>query len=143
MTPSSSTDPNRDPVAALPEIYLSAEDHDVLSRLVGDLPGEGVAGLLQQELDRAVVCDPRECPRGAVGLNRWVHYVDERSGKPRRVRLVLPKEADIDAGRISILSHVGAGLIGMVEGETVAWADPSGAERRLTVVLVEDPELDV
>lgn len=129
--------------AALPDIYLSLEDHDALSRLVGDLPGEGVAGLLQQELDRAVVCRPRECPPGAVGLNRWVHYVDERSDKPRRVQLVMPNQADIDAGRISILSHVGAGLIGMIEGETIAWTDPSGAERRLTVVLVEDPELEV
>ena len=29
---------------------------------------------------------------------------------------------------------------GLVEGHTIAWTDPSGAERRLTPVMVEDPE---
>ena len=40
---------------ALPAIILSQEDFDALDRLVGDLPGAGPAGLLQQELDRAKV----------------------------------------------------------------------------------------
>ena len=31
-----------------PDIFLSAQDHDTLSRLVGDMPGEGVAGMLQE-----------------------------------------------------------------------------------------------
>ena len=38
-----------------PDIFLSAEDHETLSRLVGDMPGEGVAGMLQDELERAVI----------------------------------------------------------------------------------------
>ena len=33
-----------------------------------------------------------------------------------------------------------AGLIGLVEGHTIAWTDPSGADRRLTPVMIEDPE---
>lgn len=127
--------------ASRPDIHLSAQDHDLLSRLVGDTPATGAAGLLQQELDRAIVSEDRDRPPGAVGLNRWVHYVDERSDTARRVKIVLPAEADIDAGLISVLSFVGAGLIGMVEGETIVWTDPSGARRKLTPILVEDPEL--
>ena len=125
---------------ARPDIFLSAEDHRTLSRLVGDMPAEGVAGLLQQELDRAVVCEPGDRPRGAAPLHRWLHYVDGRASEPRRIQIVLPHEADIDAGRVSVLSHVGAGLIGLVEGHTIAWSDPSGAERSLTPVMIEDPE---
>ncbi|UQV19837.1 GreA/GreB family elongation factor [Brevundimonas albigilva] len=56
------------------------------------------------------------------------------------MQIVLPHEADIDAGKVSVLSHVGAGLIGLVEGRTIAWTDPSGAERSLTPVMIEDPE---
>lgn len=123
-----------------PDIFLSAKDHETLSRLVGDMPAEGVAGLLQEELERAVICEPGDRPKGAAPLHRWLHYVDGRGSEPRRIQIVLPHEADIDAGKVSVLSHVGAGLIGLVEGHTIAWTDPSGAERSLTPVLIEDPE---
>ena len=123
-----------------PDIFLSAQDHETLSRLVGDMPAEGVAGLLQGELERAVICEPGDRPKGAAPLHRWLHYVDGRASEPRRIQIVLPHEADIDAGKVSVLSHVGAGLIGLVEGHTIAWTDPSGAERSLTPVLIEDPE---
>lgn len=124
-----------------PDIFLSAQDHDTLSRLVGDMPGDGVAGMLQEELERAVICEPGDLPKGAVPLNRWLHYVDGRASDPRRIQIVLPSDADIDAGKVSVLSHVGAGLIGLIEGHTIAWTDPSGAARSLTPVMVEDPEI--
>ena len=124
---------------ALPAIILSQEDFDALDRLVGDLPGAGPAGLLQQELDRAVV-EPEGRPARGAPLYRWLHYVDGRSETPRRIQIVMPQDADIDAGKVSILSHVGAGLIGLAEGRTIAWTDPSGAERRLTLVRIEEPE---
>lgn len=126
--------------APLPEIFLTPEEHARLSLLTGDGEARGVAGLLQQELDRATVCNPAERPRHAVGLDRWLHYTDGRAGDSRRVQIVMPRDADIDAGRISALSHVGAGLIGLLEGETILWPDPSGALRRLTPILVEDPD---
>lgn len=125
---------------ALPAIIMSREDFDALDRLVGDLPGTGPAGLLQQELDRAQVCDASDMPRDVVGLNRWLHYADDRHPEVRRVQLVLPREADIDAGRVSILSHVGAGLIGLKEGQSIQWPDPSGETRKLTAVLIEDED---
>ena len=126
---------------ALPNITISQTDFDTLDRLVGALPGKGVAGLLQQELDRARVCKTESLPRSVVGLNRWVHYTDGASDKVRRVQLVLPNEADIDAGKISILSHVGAGLLGLKEGQTIHWPDASGALRKLTPILIEDEDL--
>ena len=125
---------------ALPAILLSRADFDALDRLVGDLPGAGPAGLLQQELDRAEVLDDADMPKDVVGLNRWLHYADDRHPEVRRVQLVLPREADIDAGRVSILSHVGAGLIGLKEGQSILWPDPSGDTRKLTPILIEDED---
>lgn len=109
-----------------------------MSSLVGDLQeAEGVVGLLQEELSRAVIVDDDE---PVVGLDRWIHYTDGRSDRVRRVKIVMPVEADIDAGLISPLSHVGVGLIGLKEGQSIDWPDPSGALRHLTVVRIEDAE---
>lgn len=124
----------------LPEIYLSREDYDRLDQLLGDSDRQGVAGLLRREIDRAVILPAHELPRDVVGLYRWTHYIDEAMDQPRRVQLVLPTEADIDRGQVSILSHVGAGLIGLREGQAIRWPDPSGRPRKLTPILVEDPE---
>ncbi len=128
--------------SALPAITLRSDDFDALDRLVGDLPGAGPAGLLQQELDRAKVCEPKAMPKGVVTLNRWLQYADDHSPDVRRVQLVLPKDADIDAGRVSILSYVGAGLIGLKEGQSINWPDTSGVARKLTLVKVEDAETE-
>ena len=125
--------------ADLPEIFLTPAEHDQLSRLVGDHEATGVAGLLQQELDRATVVEDR--PAHAVGLDRWVHYSDGRAGELRRVKVVLPQAADIDAGLISALSYVGSGLIGLTEGRSIEWPDQTGAVRKLTPILVEEPAL--
>jgi regulator of nucleoside diphosphate kinase len=56
------------------------------------------------------------------------------------VQLVYPAEADIEAGRISILTPIGAGLIGLREGQSILWPDREGRERRLTVVRVTQPQ---
>ena len=126
--------------AGLPEIFLTPDDHTRLSLLVGDGEAQGVAGLLQQELDRATLCAAAERPAPAVGLDRWLHYTDGRPRDARRIKIVMPQDADIDAGCISALSYVGAGLIGLVEGETILWPDPSGALRPLTPILIEDED---
>lgn len=123
-----------------PSIDMLEADFDTLDRLVGDLPGSGPAGLLQQELDRAKVHAPSDMPKGVVTMNRWLHFTDGQGADVRRVQLVLPRDADIDAGKVSILSYVGAGLIGLCEGESIDWPAPSGEMRRLSVIMVEDED---
>jgi len=117
---------------------MTQSDFDTLDRLVGDLPGTGPAGLLQQELDRVEIYELADMPKGIVTLNRWIHFTDGQGSDVRRVQLVLPRQADIDAGKVSILSFVGAGLIGLREGETIEWPAPSGEMRPLSVIMVED-----
>jgi len=123
----------------LPAIHLTTKDHTLLSSLIGESPAEGAAGLLQQELARATLhSSGRLTP--TVGLDRWVHYIDDRSSRSRRVKIVLPDQADIDQGLISPLSHVGAGLLGLAQGQSITWTDPAGRTRKLTAVLIEDPD---
>ena len=130
--------PSRAKTPSLPPIHLHAADLERLSSLVADFQeAEGVVALLQEELSRAVVVPETEA---VVGLDRWIHYTDGRSDRVRRVKIVMPVDADIDAGLISPLSHVGVGLIGLKQGQSIDWPDPSGALRHLTVVRIEDAE---
>ena len=61
---------------------------------------------------------------------------DDANGSSHSVKLVYPKDADISAGRISILTPVGAGLIGLREGQSILWPDREGHERELAIVRV-------
>lgn len=54
-----------------------------------------------------------------------------------RCTLVYPHQADASQQRISVLAPVGAALIGLSEGATIAWPVPSGKLRTLEVVSVE------
>ena len=42
----------------------------------------------------------------------------------------------IPAGRVSILTPIGAGLIGMVAGSSIRWPDRDGSNRLLRIVEV-------
>jgi regulator of nucleoside diphosphate kinase len=69
-------------------------------------------------------------------MHATVRFIDEASGKDYSYQLAYPGEADISAGRISILTPVGAGLIGLREGQSILWPDREGHERELKIVAV-------
>ena len=96
-----------------------------------------VARLLLEEADRAEVVPADERPPGVVGVGSFVTFRDATTGEARTVQLVLPGAADIAEGRISVLSLVGAGLIGLSEGQSIDWPTQDGRLRRLTFLRVE------
>lgn len=125
--------------AARPPITLSETDAERLTALALQMEDRipEVAALLLNELERARVRPDRLVPSHVVGMDATVEFVDEAHGEPRTIRLVYPGEADIAAGRISVLTHVGAGLIGLSEGQSILWPDREGHKRALRVVRVQ------
>ena len=75
-------------------------------------------------------------PDGHVALGSHVAFIDENSGTERQVQLVLPANASIEDGRISILTPMGAALYVLGTGECIDWPDLNGHERRITIVRV-------
>jgi regulator of nucleoside diphosphate kinase len=129
-------------IAALrPPLLMSTEDHSRLSALAAAIERRYpmVGRLLAEETDRADVVPAAEVPAQTVMLGSVVEYRDATTGEERRVRVVLPAEADIAEGRISILSLVGAGLIGLSEGQSIDWPTGDGRLRRMTVLRVAPP----
>lgn len=121
-----------------PAIYLTAAECDQLWELAlrAERAHPHTTALLMAELDRAEVREPDELPQQTVTMNSQIEFVDEGTGAQRTVQLVYPKDADIDEGRVSILTPVGAGLIGMQAGSTIRWPDRDGRDRDLRIVCV-------
>lgn len=120
-----------------PPLTVLAEDFEKLSKLA-DLAGDTpVARYLEQELDRAEVVSATSKP--VVRLGARVRYHDLARPAPVVITLVMPHEADITQGRVSVLTPVGAALIGLSEGQRITYAMPWGQERTLVVVKVEEP----
>lgn len=121
-----------------PIIHMIEAESKVLNAMASALEkrNPAVADLLYAELERAELHSAEEIPADTVTMNCKVEFVDERSGVSRTVALVYPSDADIAKDRISILTPVGAGLIGMTAGESISWPDRSGTKRLLKIVAV-------
>jgi regulator of nucleoside diphosphate kinase len=67
-----------------------------------------------------------------------VEFRDDETRTVQNVRLVYPDQADAQQGRISILTPVGAALIGLSTGQSIQWRDRRGTLKKLTVLAVDN-----
>ena len=127
--------------ASLPPVFLADSEADILADLALAVRERSplAANFLLREIDRASTTSPAELPRDVVTMMSCVDFVDEDSGELHSVQLVYPKDADTDLHCISVLTPIGAALIGMRRGEAIDWADLRGARRRLRIVGVAQP----
>ena len=70
-------------------------------------------------------------------MNALVTFRDESTGQVRTVTLVYPHEADLAAGKVSVLTPIGAALIGVGEGCSIRWHTRTGETKTLTVMEVK------
>jgi regulator of nucleoside diphosphate kinase len=128
--------------ADLPPILIPAGDYRRLNALMdaADRAPAPVLDFLSQELSRAEIVPDEECAPSVVRVGSLVSYRDGTNGRYRTVRLVWPLEADVTRDRISVLSPVGAALLGMSPGQSITWPGPDGQPRTLTVMAVYGPD---
>ncbi|MBN9596700.1 MAG: nucleoside diphosphate kinase regulator [Afipia sp.] len=94
---------------------------------------------LAREIDRAEILTDAHSLPGLVTMESDVTFRDDISLQERCVTLVYPEAADVDAGKISILTPIGAALIGLSMGQTIEFQTPGGRWRSLTVLKVDQP----
>jgi len=127
-----------------PPIHLVASESDLVAALA--LQAEArqpvVAAMLLEEIERAELHDLHTMPPGHAGLMSHVTFVDEKTQQVREVQLLLPAEADIAEGRISILTPMGATLYGLAEGHTIHWPDLDGNYRPIRILRVTQAKSD-
>ena len=123
----------------LPQIVVGGTDHSRLTNLANvafDTVPDTAEELLS-ELERARVVADEAVPRDVVRMGSVVEF--ESGGDRKRVTLVFPPEADIAAGKVSVLTPVGAALIGLSKGQSIAWTARDGTSHALTIRSVEQP----
>ncbi|PSO20878.1 GreA/GreB family elongation factor [Bradyrhizobium sp. MOS003] len=111
-------------VLPLPKIALTASDYPRLEQIArnaaqkGDLDGIFLLG----EINRAaIVPDERDDVRSRVTVGSWVTYCTDWGAPRRTVQLVWPEECWSDPARISVLTPLGAALIGLQVGDQMPY----------------------
>ncbi|HLV76809.1 MAG TPA: nucleoside diphosphate kinase regulator [Marinobacter sp.] len=121
----------------LPSITVAEEDYNRLSSLLERVAGQSdVADDLEDELSRADLKPLAEMPEGVVTMNSLVRFSDEDSGKEHEMMLVYPHEVGDSAQKISILAPVGAAMLGLSIGDSIAWPMKGRKPLHLKVVSV-------
>jgi transcription elongation GreA/GreB family factor len=100
-------------------------------------PNDPVRRLLAAKLDRALVSDPDQFPSDAVSIGTHVQF--RFRGEVSRRVLVDPAHKAHLTDVLSVLSPLGALLLGMLEGRSLRGQDPDGAAFTLLVEKVEQP----
>ncbi|MGA1849511.1 nucleoside diphosphate kinase regulator [Sphingobium yanoikuyae] len=128
--------------AAVPPIHIVESEADMISDLAWAARDRfpDVSQLLLEEVGRAQLCSRAALPADVAAMGSTILYRDGARGMPRRVELVYPSHADVALGRISILTPVGAALIGMRAGNAILWPDRDGHLRDIMVDAVVQAE---
>lgn len=118
-----------------PAIILTEPDYERLFALAQSLRARQphVADLLDSEINRASLVPQQAVPQDVAIMGSHLVFGYEHSRKPHWLSLVWPDEADLDAAKISVSTPVGAALIGLREGQSIAWTTASGQRRGITL----------
>jgi len=122
---------------SVPQIIVSNADYERLTDLatasLERLPE--VANELLSEMDRAKVVQDGSVPDNVVRMGSTVTFKSD-DGNTRTFKLVYPAEESLDEHRISVMTPVGAALIGLGTGQSISWTARDGKHHRLTVTKV-------
>ena len=91
---------------------------------------------LRAELEQAIIVPADAIPAEVVTMYSHVRYRDEHTGTTREIQIVLPEDADLHQGKVSVLAPVGAALLGLEVGQVIDWKFPGGETRQLRVEKV-------
>ncbi|WDR07261.1 nucleoside diphosphate kinase regulator [Devosia rhodophyticola] len=120
-----------------PQITIAQSEHRQLLALAAGGSGamSPAADSLMAEIERARIVPDAKLPQDIVRMGSRVQYRTDRDDLVS-VELVYPVQADISRGRVSVLTPVGAALIGLRTGQSITWETRDGRNNVLTVLSV-------
>ena len=91
---------------------------------------------IEDKLARAEVIDPKKLNHSKVTFGATVTLEDAETSEKKKYKIVGPDEADVKAGKISVVSPIAKSLIGKEVGDVVSVETPSG-KREFEILMVE------
>lgn len=114
-------------------IYLTELD---LTRLENAAARAGnsspLADLVDNLIARANVVPGNKIPADVVTMNSVVRVVDD-AGAEQEWTLVYPEDANVASAKLSVLSPMGAALLGARAGKSIKYSSPNGAQHSLRI----------
>jgi regulator of nucleoside diphosphate kinase len=127
-----------EPQAKLPPVTLSETDQKglvaIATAALADRYVLPAASNLLREIYRAIIVPDDQLPTNVVAVHSRVDVHDNLSGTDSEIILVFPDEAHTKPNAVSVLTPLGAALIGLSEGASIDWCTASGDRSSKTVL---------
>lgn len=121
-------------------VIITEEDYKLLKPYLDKLPDRNEEMSLAHELKRAVIVTKDAFPKHCIKLNSRVSILDLDTQKVLEFAIVMPEHADIKQNKISVITPMGAALIGFRKSEEVRWKVPAGLKRFRILDVVNNPD---
>ena len=130
------------------DIIVTASDHAELSSVItatGKLSGRlrWELRLLENELKHARIVAPEDVPFDVITMNTRAELLDLESGEHMEFTLVLPRDENINDGKISVLAPLGTAMLGYRVGDEFQWHVPYGIRRLKVTCIHFQPEAEL
>lgn len=127
------------------KIIITVDDHRRLKALLASHLTQALADKpylddLRRELEVAEVVEPECIPGDVVTMNSTVRLRELGQEDVETYTLVYPRDANIAAGKLSVLAPIGTAVLGYRTGDTVQWRVPHGSVRIVIDEVVSQPE---
>jgi regulator of nucleoside diphosphate kinase len=119
------------------DIFITEMDQSRLQDLIETEQGWATVEL-EHEIERAIVVAPQRVAENVVTMNSKV--VLRLDDEEREVSLVYPQDADERSGKLSVLSDLGAAILGYRKGDAIDWVVSNRTRRILIDRLIYQPE---
>ena len=126
-------------------IYITSQDKQRLEELlaevsVSDPRQRGDLKLLEEELRRAVIVEPKEIPGDVITMNSRADLIDLDTRETVTFTLVFPRDSNVEEEKISVLAPIGAGMLGYRIGDEFEWRVPDGVRHMKVTNVHYQPE---
>jgi len=91
---------------------------------------------IEQVLDACAIVPSRQAPPDVVTMYSQVLLQDLASGERSKLTLCYPQDAEPAAGFVSVLSPVGASLLGLRVGGVARWRTPAAQARAAEILAI-------
>ena len=127
------------------KLHVTRQDHQRLTDMLEEALARNSRDSvflkdLARELALAEAVEPRDVPPDLVTMNSRILLQDVETGETMEYTLVFPEEADIENGRLSVVSPIGTAILGYAKGDTLSWHTPGGPRKLKILDIPYQPE---